>query len=121
MMKLLLFRRSELRQSSPILGMLDEQRKPLVLCLFHLCADDPISCHPLVPRSLRTEEFPSGFVCAKLLRLFTSEPGALALFVRIDGDFFALRAAKALRPARCIKPVFLSCWTRLMLMALQVL
>src|SRR5229473_3922211 len=96
MMKLLLFRRSELRQSSPILGMLDEQRKPLEFCFFPLCTDDPISCHPLVPRRLRTEEFPSGLVCAKLLLLFTSELGVLPLFVRVDGRLFRASRCKRL-------------------------
>src|SRR5260370_32875374 len=100
MTRLFLLRAREMRQGSPILGMLDEQRKPLVLCLFHLCADDPISCHPLVPTSLRTEEFPSGFVCAKLLRLFTSEPGALALFVGIDGGLFCAPGGKGLEAGR---------------------
>src|SRR5216683_1599405 len=96
MMKLLLFRRSELRQSSPILGMLDEQRKPLEFCFFPLCADDPISAHPLVPRSLRTEEFPSGFVGAKLFRLFTSELGALPLFVRVDARLLCAACRESL-------------------------
>src|SRR6266849_6077584 len=96
MMKLLLFRRSELRQSSPILGMLDEQRKPLEFCFFPLCADNPISAHPLVPRSLRAEEFPSGFVGAKLLRLFASELGALPLFVGVDAGFFCVACCESL-------------------------
>src|SRR5213595_273516 len=34
--------------------------------------------------------------------------------------FFALQTAKTLRPAGCIRPIFLSCWTRLKLTALQV-
>src|SRR5216684_5186987 len=95
-----------MRQGSPILGMLDEQRKPLVLRLFHLCADEPISCHPLVPRSLRTEEFPSGFVCAKLLRLFPSEPGALALFVRVDARLLCAASGESLETCRMHKAHF---------------
>src|SRR5882762_4838487 len=104
-----------------MLRMLDKQGKPLEPCFFPFCADDPISCHSLVPGSLRAEEIPSGIVCAKLLLLFTSELGALALFVRVDARLFALRAAKALRPAGCIRLAFFRWRTRLMLMALQVL
>ncbi len=76
--------------------MLNERGKALEFRLFLLGADDPISAHPLVPRSLRAEEFPSGFVCAKLLRLFTSELGALALFVRVDGRFFCVASGESL-------------------------
>src|SRR5712664_2516583 len=76
--------------------MLDKQGKPLEPCFFPFCADDPISCHSLVPGSLRAEEFPSGLVCAKLLLLFTSELGALALFVRVDARLFRASRCKRL-------------------------
>src|SRR6266480_65892 len=36
-------------------------------------------------------------------------------------EFLVLRTANTLRPAGCIRPIFLSCWTRLILIALQVL
>jgi len=64
--------------------MTDELGKPFEFCFFSSCADDPISAHPLVPGSLRAEEFPSGFAGAKLFGLFTSELRALPLFVRVD-------------------------------------
>src|SRR5437660_9087983 len=35
-------------------------------------------------------------------------------------EFFVLRTAKTWRPAGCIRPIFLSCWTRLILTALPV-
>ena len=35
-------------------------------------------------------------------------------------EFFMLRTAKTLRPAGWFRPIFLSCWTRLILTALQV-
>ena len=76
--------------------MIDEHGKPLEPCFFLFCADDPISCHSLVPGSLRAEEFPSGLVCAKLLLLFTSELGALALFVRVDARLFCATSGKGL-------------------------
>src|SRR5467141_3353755 len=76
--------------------MIDEQGKPLELCLFPFGADDPISCHPLVRRGLGTEEFPCGLVCAKLLFLFTSELGGLSLFVRVDARFFCATCGKSL-------------------------
>src|ERR1700704_234745 len=78
---LLVLRGNELGQSSPTSRMLDEQAKPLEPCFFLFCADDPIGRHPLVPGGLRIEEFPSGFVGAKLLLLLTTEPGGLPLFI----------------------------------------
>jgi len=96
MMKLLLLRGNQLRQSPPILRMTDELGKPLELCLFPFGADDPKSCHPLIPRGLGTEEFPGDLVAAKLFRLFTSEAGAVSLFVRIDGRLFFVTSGKSL-------------------------
>ena len=78
---LLLLRGRIPRDGSPVLRMSDELGEPFASCLFPLRGDNPISAHPLIPRSLRAEEFPSGFVGAKLLGLFTSELGVLALFV----------------------------------------
>src|SRR5213594_1539951 len=75
---LFLLRWRELAHRSSILGILYEQGKPLAFCFFLFCADDPIGCHPLLPRRLRAEELPSGFVGAKLFRLLASEPGGLA-------------------------------------------
>src|ERR1700674_5065679 len=100
MMKLLLLRGNQSRQSSPMLRMLDKQAKPFEPCFFLFCADDPISCQPLVPGSLRAKEFPSGPVCAKLLLLFTSELGALALFVRVDARLFFATGGKGLETCR---------------------
>ena len=76
--------------------MTDKLEKPLAFCFFSFCADGPISAHPLVPRRLRTEEFPSRFVGTKLLLLFTREAGAIALFVRVDGGFFLVARGKSL-------------------------
>src|SRR5258708_33903914 len=90
-----------------MLRMRDKQGKPLEPCFFPFCADDPISCHSLVPGSLRAEEFPSGLVCAKLLLLFTSELGALALFVIIDARLFFATARKGLETCRMHQTVFL--------------
>jgi len=45
---------------------------------------------------LRAEEFPSGLVCAKLLLLFSSELGALALFVRVDAGLFCATGSESL-------------------------
>src|SRR5260370_18318939 len=87
--------------------MTDEHGKPLEFCFFFFCADDPISCHSLVPGSLRAEEFPSGLVCAKLLLLFTSELGALALFVRIDARLFFATGSKGLETCRMHQTRFL--------------
>ena len=87
--------------------MIDEHGKPLEFCFFLFCADDPISCHSLVPGSLRAEEFPSGLVCAKLLLLFTSELGALALFVRIDARLFFATGSKGLETCRMHQTRFL--------------
>ena len=74
--------------------MLDQLRKPLESCFFLFCADDPIGCHPLVPRRLSTEEFPSGLVGAKLFRFFTIELDALALFVSVDAGLFYAASGK---------------------------
>src|SRR6267154_3710924 len=71
--RLFLFGGEKPGNSSLTLRMVDEFGKPLEFCFSSFCADDPIRCHSLVPGSLRTEEFPSGFVGAKLLGLFTSE------------------------------------------------
>jgi len=90
-----------------MLRMLDKQGKPLEPCFFPFCADDPISCHSLVPGSLRAEEFPSGLVCAKLLLLFTSELGALALLVRIDARVFFATGSKGLETCRMHQTRFL--------------
>ena len=76
--------------------MIDGYGKPLDFCFFLFCADDPISCQPLVPGSLKAEEFPSGLVGAKLPLLFTSELGALALFVRVDARFSCTTCGKSL-------------------------
>src|SRR5207302_5881477 len=78
---LLLLRWRKLAHRSSILGILYEQGKPLAFCFFLFCADDPIGCHPLVPRRLRAEELPSGLVGAKLFRLCAGKVGALPLFV----------------------------------------
>ena len=75
--------------------MTDKLGKPLAFCFFSFCADGPIGAHPLVPRRLRTEEFPSRFVGAKLLLLFTCEAGAIPLFVRVDGGFFLVACGKS--------------------------
>ena len=82
-----LFYAGKLRESSLIVRMLDEQREPFDSCLFPFCADDPVGAYPLVPRGLRTEESPSGFIGAKLLFLFAGEAGALSLLVGVDGGF----------------------------------
>src|ERR1700674_790425 len=79
-----------------MLRMIDEHGKPLKSCFFLFGAGDPISCHPLVPRGLRTEKIPSGSDCAKLLLLFTSEPGALSLFVRVDAGLFCAARCESL-------------------------
>jgi len=79
--------------------MTDEFGKALEFCLFPLRADDPKGANPLVPRSLRAEEFPSGFVGAKLLFLLTRELGVLSLFVRIDGLLF-VASSKGLETGR---------------------
>ena len=107
MMKLLLLRGNQSRQSSPMLRMLDKQGKPLEPCFFLFCADDPMSCHSLVPGSLRAEEIPSGLVCAKLLLLFTSKLGALALFVRVDAGLFFATGGKGLETCRMHQTRFL--------------
>src|ERR1700676_490362 len=87
--------------------MIDKHGKPLEFCFFLFCADDPISCQPLVPGSLRAEEFPSGLVCAKQLLLFTSELGALALFVRVDARLFFATGGKGLQACRMHQTCFL--------------
>src|SRR5260370_17931856 len=87
--------------------MIDEHGKPLEFCFFFFCADDPISRHSLVPGSLRAEEFPSGFVCAKLLLVFTSELGALALFVRVDAGLFCATSGEGLETCRMHQTRFL--------------
>src|SRR6266700_645135 len=74
----------------------DEYGKTLELCLFPLCADDPVSCHPLIPRSLRAKEFPGGLVGAKLLFLLCVESGALPLLVRVDGGLFCSASGEGL-------------------------
>src|ERR1700687_5306870 len=107
MMKLFLLRGNQSRQSPPILRMTDELGKPLELCLFLFGADDPISRHPLVPRGLGKEEIPSGLVCAKLLLLFTSELGALALFVRVDARLFFATGGKGFETCRMHQTHFL--------------
>src|SRR5216683_5639636 len=75
--------------------MTDEFGKPFEFCLSPFGADDPIRCHPLVPRGLGTEEFPGGFVGAKLLFLCASETGALSLFVGVDGGFFFVASSES--------------------------
>src|SRR2546425_610078 len=96
----LLLRARKLRKSSPSLRMFDEKRKPLQPRLFLFRADDPPSGHPLVPRSLRTEEIPSCFVCAKVFSLFSREPGVLLLFVGIDAGFFCAACCKSFEACR---------------------
>src|SRR5713226_1510441 len=90
-----------------MLRMIDERGKPLESRFFLFCAEDPPSGQPLVPGSLRTEEFPSGLVRAKLLLLFASEPGALALFVRVDAGLFCAPSGKGLETCRMHQPHFL--------------
>ncbi len=85
--------------------MIDEYGKPLEFCFFLFCADDPIGGHPLVPRGLRTEELPGGFARAKLLLLFTSELGALALFVRVDARLFCATCGKSLEAGGAHQPL----------------
>ena len=68
--------------------MTDELAKALAFGFFSFCGNDPPGAHPLVPRSLRKEEFPCGFVGAKLLLLSASELGAFSLFVSVDAGFF---------------------------------
>src|SRR6266853_720238 len=75
--------------------MTDEFGKPFEFCLSPFGADDPIRCHPLVPRGLGTEEFPGGFVGAKLLFLCASETGALSLFVGVDARFFFVASGES--------------------------
>src|ERR1700687_3198574 len=107
MMKLLLLRGNQSRQSSPMPRMLDKQGKPLEPCFFLFCADDPIGRHSLVPGSLRAEEFPSELVCAKHLLLSRSELGALALFVRIDARLFFATGSKGRETCRMHQTRFL--------------
>lgn len=76
------------RDGLTALRMGDEFGKTLVLCLFPFCADDPISGDALVPRGLRTEEFPSGFVGAKLFLLLASKARGFTLLIGVDGGFF---------------------------------
>src|SRR5260370_2847397 len=85
--------------------MIDEYGKALEFCFFLCCADDPIGGHPLVPRGLRTEELPGGFARAKLLLLFTSELGALALFVRVDARLFCATCGKSLEAGGAHQPL----------------
>src|SRR6266481_8694843 len=80
-----------------MLRMLDKQGKPLEPCFFPFCADDPIRCHSLVPGSLRTEEFPSGFVGAKLLGLFTSELRMFPLLVGVNCGLFCVASGESLQ------------------------
>ncbi len=80
--------------------MTDKLGKPLAFCFFSFCADGPIGAHPLVPRRLRTKEFPSRFVGTKLLLLFTCEAGAIPLFVRVDGGFFLVARGKSFETGR---------------------
>src|SRR5258708_3922913 len=82
------------RNSSLTLRVADELRKPLELCFFPLCADDPKGCHPLVPRSLGAEEFPSAFVGVKLSLQFTSELRMLPLFIGISGGLFCVASSE---------------------------
>src|SRR6266853_4002618 len=76
--------------------MLDELREPLELCFLSFCSDDPVGAYPLVPRSLRAEEFPGALVSAKLLFLGTSETSVFALFVRVDGGFLLVTGGESL-------------------------
>ena len=85
--------------------MIDEYGKPLEFCFFLFCADDPISCQPLVPGSLIAEEFPSGPVCAKLPLLFTSEASALPLFVRVDARLFCASSGEGLEAVGMHQPL----------------
>src|SRR5260370_1241111 len=91
--------------SSLMLRMADEFGEPLDLCFFSFGTDDPMCCHPLVPGSLRTEEFPSRFVGAKLLFLFTSELGVLALFVGVDARLFCVAGGKSLETGGMHQPL----------------
>jgi hypothetical protein len=68
--------------------MTDELGEALESCFFPFGAYDPPSADPLVPRGLGTEEFPGGFVRAKLFFLSTSKAGGLALFVCVNTGFF---------------------------------
>src|SRR5229473_2348731 len=76
--------------------MLDQLRKPPEPCFFPHGRDDPIGARPLVPRGLRAEEFPSGFVGTKQLFLFTGEAGVLSLFIRVDAGFFFVASGESL-------------------------
>src|SRR5271169_2579796 len=76
--------------------MADEFGEAFEFCFFPLGADDPVGAHPLVPRSLGTEEFPSGLVGAELLFLFARELRAVSLFVGIDGGFFLVASGECL-------------------------
>src|SRR3977135_1346321 len=87
--------------------MFDEFGKPLEFCLFLFCADDPISCQPLVPGGLRAKESPSGLASAKLPLLFTAEPGAPTLFVRVDARLFCATGGKGLEARRMHQPLLL--------------
>src|SRR6266446_3464817 len=80
--------------------MLDQQRKPLAFCFFLFRADDPPSGHPLVPRSLRTEEFPSTFVFAKSLFLLSGKPGALPLLVGVNARLLCAACRKSFEACR---------------------
>src|SRR6266478_2881429 len=77
--------------------MTDQLGETLEFRLFSFYADNPISAHPLVPGSLRTEKFPGGLVGAKLLGLFTGELGVLPLLVRIDGRLFFIASGESLQ------------------------
>ena len=61
----------------------------------------------MVPGSLRTEEFPSGLVCAKLLLLLTSESGAFPLFVRVGARLFCATSCESLETCRMHQTHFL--------------
>ena len=83
----------------------DEFGKPLEFCFVSFGTDDPICCHLLVPASLRAEEFPGDFAGAKLLFLFTSELGVLALFVGVDARLFCVAGGKSLETGGMHQPL----------------
>ena len=83
----------------------DEFGKPLEFCFVSFGTDDPICCHLLVPGSLRAEEFPGDLVGAKLLFLFTSELGVLALFVGVDARLFCVAGGKSLETGGMHQPL----------------
>ena len=77
----------------------DELGKALEFCFFPFGADDPKRANPLVPGSLRAEEFPGGLIGAKLLFLLTRELGVLSLFIRVDRLLF-VASSKGLETGR---------------------